>query len=85
VEVDKHLGVFFAVLLGEADVELLWVGHHPVQVEHPVAYDRILIKQLVELAQLKEDDRIKILGLHLPVLGHGRTEILPISLWDVQR
>ena len=45
---------------------------HPVQVKTLMPYDRILVEEFVELAELEKDNFIEVTRFDLPVLSHDR-------------
>ena len=57
-------------------MQLLGVSH-PVQVQDALARDRVQVKQLVELAQLEEQDFLEVGLLDLPVLDLSSRELVP--------
>jgi len=62
----------------------LFGATHPVKIEEFLAYDGVIVEDLVEFTQLEEEDLFKVVLLDLPVLTHGRGEGLPLLVRDVQ-
>lgn len=48
----------------------LLVLTHPSEVQHFIAQNRIVVENLVKLAQLEEDDLVEVFFFDLPVLDH---------------
>jgi hypothetical protein len=63
-------------------MELLRTAH-PIKIKEPLAYNGVVVEDLIELAQLEKEYFVKILALDLPVLFHGRCEIFPFLLGNV--
>ena len=50
---------------------------HPIQVKDPLANDSVVVKYLIELAELEEQYFFVIILLDLPILFHRGCETFP--------
>ena len=70
---DQHGHEFVQTAFLKPGVQLLAL--HPAEVQDPVAEDGIIVEDLVELADLEEEDFVEVFAFDVPVLLHTSTKL----------